>query len=93
MLLSGWNMDEALIVSKEEGFEDGFEVGFAGGKAEGKAEGAAQERAQNIRALKDVLSPEKIAETFNVTKEYVLEVLDSDDTMIASEKELTYNDK
>jgi hypothetical protein len=93
MLLSGWNMDEALIVSKEEGFEDGFEAGFAGGKAEGKAEGAAQERAQNIRALKDVLSPEKIAETFNVTKEYVLEVLDSDDTMIASEKELTYNDK
>ena len=38
MLLSGWNMDEALIVSKEEGFEDGFEAGFAGGKAEGKAE-------------------------------------------------------
>ena len=89
MLLSGWNMDEALIVSKEEGFEDGFEAGFAGGKAEG----AAQERAQNIRALKDVLSPEKIAETFNVTKEYVLEVLDSDDTLIASEPEHPYNDK
>ena len=77
-------MDEALIVSKEEGYEDGFEAGFAGGKAEGraegKAEGAAQERAQNIRALKDVLSPEKIAETFNVTKEYVLGVLNSDIT-------------
>ena len=89
MLLSGWNMDEALIVSKEEGFEDGFEVGFASGKAEG----AAQERAQNIRALKDVLSPEKIAETFNVTNEYVLEVLDSDDTLIASEPEHPDNDK
>ena len=38
MLLSGWNMDEALIVSKEEGFEDGFEAGFAGGKAEGAAQ-------------------------------------------------------
>ena len=89
MLLSGWNMDEALIVSKEEGFEDGFEAGFAGGKAEG----AAQERAQNIRALKDVLSPEKIAETFNVTTEYVLEVLDSDGSLIASEPEPPYNDK
>ena len=28
MLLSGWNMDEALIVSKEEGFEDGYEKGY-----------------------------------------------------------------
>ena len=101
MLLSGWNMDEALAVSKEEGFEDGYEAGerhgmmrgMAAGKAEGRAEGAAQERAQNILALKDVLSPEKIAETFNVTKEYVLEVLDSDDTMIASEPEHPYNDK
>ena len=27
MLLSGWNMDEALAVSKEEGFEDGVEYG------------------------------------------------------------------
>jgi hypothetical protein len=97
MLLSGWNMDEALAVSKEEGFEDGYEAGerhgMMRGMAAGKAEGAAQERAQNIRALKDVLSPEKIAETFNVTKEYVLEVLDSDDTLIASEPEHPYNDK
>ena len=97
MLLSGWNMDEALAVSKEEGFEDGYEAGerhgMMRGMAAGKAEGAAQERAQNIRALKDVLSPEKIAETFNVTKEYVLEVLDSDGTMIASAPEHPYNDK
>ena len=97
MLLSGWNMDEALAVSKEEGFEDGYEAGerhgMMRGMAAGKAEGAAQERAQNIRALKDVLSPEKIAETFNVTKEYVLEVLDSDGTIIASEPEHPYNDK
>ena len=98
-------MDEALAVSKEEGFEDGYEAGErhgmmrgmaagrAEGRSEGKAEGAAQERAQNIRALKDVLSPEKIAETFNVTKEYVLEVLDSDGSLIASEPEHPYNDK
>ena len=97
MLLSGWNMDEALIVSKEEGFEDGYEAGerhgMMRGMAAGKAEGVAQERAQNIRALKDVLSPEKIAETFNVTKEYVLEVLDSDGPLIASEPVQPYNDK
>ena len=29
MLLSGWNMDEALSVSKEEGYEDGYDDGKA----------------------------------------------------------------
>jgi len=81
MLLSGWNMDEALNVSKEEGYEDGFEDGFAGGKAEG----AAQERAKNIRALKDILPTEKIAETFNVSKQYVQDVLKDDGTMYVCE--------
>ena len=74
MLLSGWNMDEALIVSKEEGYEDGFEDGFAGGKAEGraegkaegKAEGAARKQEELIRAFKDVLSPEVIAEKWKL---------------------------
>jgi hypothetical protein len=77
MLYFEWKEEDALKYAKEEG----------------KAEGAAQKQKEMIRALNGVLSPEKIAETFNVTKEYVLEVLDSDDTMIASEKELTYNDK
>ena len=71
MLLSGWNMDEALIVSKEEGFEDGYEAGFAGGFAGG----ATQEREDNIRKLNKKMSPEDIAETLQLTLEYVNEVL------------------
>jgi predicted transposase/invertase (TIGR01784 family) len=87
MLLSGWNMDEALIVSKEEGFEDGFEAGFAGGKAEG----AAEERKEMIRKFSKINTPEQIAEILHVTKEYVLEVLSADGTMYASEPTKEYN--
>ena len=74
MLLSGWNMDEALIVSKEEGFEDGYEAGFAGGFAGG----ATQEREDNIRKLNKKMSPEDIAETLQLTLEYVNEVLNKE---------------
>jgi predicted transposase/invertase (TIGR01784 family) len=74
MLLSGWNMDEALIVSKEEGFEDGYEAGFAGGFAGG----ATQEREDNIRKLSKKMSPEEIAETLQLTLDYVNEVLNKE---------------
>ena len=93
MLLSGWNMDEALIVSKEEGFEDGFEAGFAGGKAEGKAEGAVQKQEEMIRMFSKKLSPEDIAETLHVAKEYVLDVLKDDGTMYACESVHPYENK
>ena len=101
MLLSGWNMDEALIVSKEEGYEDGFEDGFAGGKAEGraegkaegKAEGAARKQEELIRAFKDVLSPEVIAEKIHEPVQYVLDVLKDDGTMYACESVHPYENK
>ena len=63
MLLSGWNMDEALAVSKEEGFEDGFEYGKM------------NERQELIRKFSKINTPEQIAETLNESVEYVLEVL------------------
>ena len=85
MLLESWNMDEALAVSKEEGFEDGFEAGFAGGKAE--------ERKEMIRAFKDVLSPEVIAEKIHEPVQYVLDVLKDDGTMYACQPEHPYNNK
>ena len=59
MLLSGWNMDEALAVSKEEGFEDG----------------AIYERENNIRKFSTKLSSEEIAEILQLPLEYVLDVL------------------
>ena len=67
MLLSGWNMDEALAVSKEEGFEDGVEYG--------EKLGEQKKQRELILALKGVLSPEVIAEKFQVSLEYVMAVL------------------
>ena len=63
MLLSGWNMDEALAVSKEEGFEDGY------------VNGELHERENNIRKFSTKLSPEEIAEILQLPLEYVLDVL------------------
>ncbi len=67
MLLSGWNMDEALIVSKEEGYEDEFD--------DGKAEGKAEERKELIRKFSEICTAEQIAETLQVPKAYVIDVL------------------
>ena len=79
MLLSGWNMDEALSVSKEEGYEDGYDDGKAEGRAEGRAEGVLYgektKQEEMIRALNGVLPAEIIAEKFKLSLEYVLEVL------------------
>ena len=83
MLLSGWNMDEALAVSKEEGYEDGFEDGFENGFEDGEKlglekgekQGEQKKQRELILALKGVLSPEVIAEKFQVSLEYVMAVL------------------
>ena len=74
MLLESWNMDEALAVSKEEGFEDGYELG----EQRGRAYGEKKKQEDLIRALRDVLPVETIAEKFNLSKEYVLDVLKQD---------------
>ena len=75
MLLSGWNMDEALAVSKEEGYEDGFEDGEKLGLEKGEKLGEQKKQRELILALKGVLSPEVIAEKFQVSLEYVMAVL------------------
>jgi flagellar biosynthesis/type III secretory pathway protein FliH len=48
MLLTEWNWDDALAVSKEEGWEEGREKG----KEEGRREAAA-EYAEQIRRLEE----------------------------------------
>ena len=63
MLLESWNMDEALAVSKEEGFEDGIAYG----------EKVKQE--ELIRKFSIINTPEQIAEILQTSKEYVLDVL------------------
>ena len=91
MLLSGWNMDEALAVSKEEGFEDGLELGLERGISVGKTEGAVQKQEEMIRAFKDVLSPEVIAEKIHEPVQYVLDVLKDDGPIMACEPTTAYN--
>ena len=76
MLLSGWNMDEALLVSKEEGYEDGYD------------DGKAEERKNLIRKFSQICTPDQIAETLQVTKEYVIEVLQGE--MCVGERPATY---
>ena len=81
MLYFEWKEEDALKFAKEEGYEDGY------------GDGAAQKQEEMIRALTGVLSPEKIAETFHVAKEYVLDVLKDDGTMYACQPEHPYNNK
>ena len=84
MLLSEWNMDEALEVAKEEGMEEAF--------ADGVEYGLAAEREKNIRALRRKLSAEDIAETLEVPLDYVLKVMNHEAayTMQVREPDVEY---
>ena len=84
MLLSEWNMDEALEVAKEEGMEEAF--------ADGVEYGLASEREKNIRAFGEILPPDKIASTLEVPIDYVLKVLEHEAacTMQVREPDVEY---
>ena len=81
MLYFEWKEEDALKYAKEEGYEDGY------------GDGAAQKQEELIRAFKDVLSPEVIAEKIHEPVQYVLDVLKDDGTMYACEPEHPYNNK
>ena len=78
MLYFEWKEEDALKYAKEEGYENGFEAGEKLGEQRGIAYGEQKERENNIRALRDVLPAETIAEKFNLSKEYVIDVLKHD---------------
>ena len=80
MLLSGWNMDEALAVSKEEGYEDGFE--------DGQKMGEMKKQYEMIRKFSKIITPEQIAETLQVSVEYVQNILNG--TSMVCETEAPY---
>ena len=65
MLFTEWDMDKALAISKEEGYEDGRE------------DGEESKQQELIRAFSDVLEPEVIAEKVHKSVEYVRRVLDA----------------
>jgi predicted transposase/invertase (TIGR01784 family) len=66
MLMSEWNLEDALVVEREEGWEEGreegIEYGLEKGREEGWEKGADREKfriAGNLKALG--LPPEQIA--------------------------------
>ena len=81
MLATEWDWDECIKVERKEGFD------------EGRVKGKEEERKEMIRMFSKKLSPEDIAETLHVAKEYVLDVLKDDGTMYACEPEHPYNNK
>ena len=87
MLLSGWNMDEALAVSKEEGYEDGFEDGFEDGTEMGEM----KKQYEMIRKFSQINTPEQIAEILQLPLEYVLAVLNGE--LVVAEPDVPYNAK
>ena len=84
MLLSEWNMDEALEVTQEEAFADGVEYGLE--------QGQEVEREKNIRAFGEILPPDKIASTLGVPLDYVLKVMNHEAacTMQVREPDVEY---
>lgn len=77
MLMQEWKLEEALEYKEQKGREEGIK--------EGEKLGELKEREKTIRALKDVLEPEVIAETLKQPVEYVLNVLN--EPMYVSESE------
>ena len=83
MLYTEWDWDKAITIAKEEAYMDGVNSGIARGIEKGRIkakEEAQKERNRTILSLKDVLSPETIAEKFNLSLDYV-------QTILASEQE------
>ena len=70
MLYTEWNIEDACRVAAEEALKEGLEKGIVQGKLEGEAD--------SIRKLKGVLSPEVLAEKFQLPLEEVLRILDAD---------------
>ena len=68
----------ALLVdeTKEENYMT-WEMSMRDARKEAKEEGRAEERANNIRLLKNDLSPEILAKRFNMSLEEIKEILRS----------------
>lgn len=79
MLYFEWNQEEAEQYAEKRG------------RAEGVVYGEKKKQEEMIRKFSKKLSPEEIAETLQVAKEYVLDVLKDDGTMYVCEPTVPYN--
>lgn len=66
--------EEFLKQGAEEGLRQGRQQGLQEGIEEGIERGQEQERRSRILALRDVLSPQVLAEKFEVPLDYVLQI-------------------
>ena len=90
MLYTEWNREDACRVAAEEareqareqalkeGLKRGLKEGIEQGIVQGKLEGEANGIRKSIRTLKGILSPEVLAEKFQLPLEEVLRILDAD---------------
>ena len=81
MLYTEWNMEDACRVAAEEAREQAREQALKEGIIRGKLEGEANGIRKSIRTLKDVLSPEILAEKFQLPLDDVLRILEEDATV------------
>ncbi len=70
MLMTEWNNDDALAVWKEEWRERFLEEG----ERKGLKKGEEKAIRSNILVLRDVLTPEVLAEKLQVPLDYVLQI-------------------
>ena len=78
MLYTEWNMEDACRVAAEEARERAREQALKEGLEKGIVQGKLEGEADSIRKLKGVLSPEVLAEKFQLPLEEVLRILDAD---------------
>ena len=78
MLYTEWNMEDACRVAAEEAREQAREQALKEGLKRGLKEGIVQGKLESILMLKGVLSPEVLAEKFQLPLEEVLRILDAD---------------
>ena len=77
MLYTEWNREDACRVAAEEAREQAREQALKEGLERGEANGIWK----SIRMLKDVLSPEILAEKFQLPLDDVLRILEEDATV------------
>ena len=70
--------------------EEAEEYAEKRGRTEGIAYGEKKKQEEMIRMFSKINTPEQIAETLHVSKEYVLDVLKDDGSMVVAEPSHSY---
>ena len=85
MLLGEWKLEEAMKYKEQKGREEGERIGIEKGERIGEV----KKQHEMIRKFSQINTPEQIAETLQLSLEYVLTVLSG--ASVVSEPEVPYN--